>query len=380
MGWLADTTQSFVIPAKAGISQATGSHSPRSIIARPQEIPAFAGMTKIVGRTIGLLLAVLTFLSIPAAHATELTFAHLSDTHIDTKTITQTSRLVQHSQTFLKTAIKQIKDYNKAHIEHPVEFILITGDLVNRATDANYKALFTLLNTSQLPYVLTLGNHDPFYGAKGGKAKTLDAIHQNTDSTLWLAPLPKDHGYRSWVPIPGLRFVLLDGTVDTKSTAMGFFEAKQLDWLEAQLNDAKAKKESVVIALHYPPVEPFHSRSHQIHPPEAKRLNAILNTHTNVIGVLSGHYHTAKLQTRHGIVHVHSPSLMEYPNAFRIVTVDPQQGKMSLKWMPTTRTDLQALSKSKDRSPVLHLGKARDHGGTFQLRYKAPVQEAAISR
>jgi Icc protein len=307
------------------------------------------------------------------AMAAALTFAHLSDTHIDTQGVDTNSRLTQDSQALLTDALAQIKAYNQTHATDPVKFVLITGDCVNSPSDANYKALFTILNAAGLPYVLVLGNHDPYYAPHGTKADTLAALKKYANPKLWLAPLPATQGYRTWRPMPGLRFIIVDGTIDTSFVANGYLDAKQLDWLEAQLKEAESQHEAVVVTLHFPPVEPFHSDSHQINPPDAKRFNAIVQASPNVVAVLTGHYHTAKLQTRNGIVHVHSPALVEYPNAFRVLSIDPAAGLLKANWMPTTLTPLQTKSKGRDPSAPLHLGKDKDHSGVFQLRYAVTV-------
>ena len=80
------------------------------------------------------------------------------------------------------------------------------------------------------------------------------------------------------------------------------------------------------------------------------------------IAIFSGHYHAAKITKRGNILHVSSPALAGYPNAFRIVEVDNKHNKVIFKFefCETNLKDLQAKTKIMTFGGAIFYGKPKD--------------------
>ena len=72
--------------------------------------------------------------------------------------------------------------------------------------------------------------------------------------------------------------------------------------------------------MHNPLQEPFPSFHHRIL--NAQELQAVLDKYDMPIAIFTGHYHATKIYKNGNILHVSTPSLVTYPNAFRIITIN----------------------------------------------------------
>ena len=60
--------------------------------------------------------------------------------------------------------------------------------------------------------------------------------------------------------------------------------------------------------------------------------------------VFQGHYHIPKTEKLNNVLYISSPSLIQYPNAFRIISIDKiENGKILIK-LETIRTTLKEYS------------------------------------
>ena len=69
-----------------------------------------------------------------------------------------------------------------------------------------------------------------------------------------------------------------------------------------------AKDKTVFVTLHFPPLEPFSSKSHQIVEPDVTKLMTVLEGAPNVAAVFTGHYHSARIKTQNGIHYFSAPA------------------------------------------------------------------------
>lgn len=79
--------------------------------------------------------------------------------------------------------------------------------------------------------------------------------------------------------------------------------------------------------MHVPIIEPFPSESHRLQ--NAGEVQAVIEN-IKSYSCFSGHYHAAKIFQKGNVLYVDSPSLVSYPNAFRIVTVTNTRKRLSL--------------------------------------------------
>lgn len=154
----------------------------------------------------------------------------------------------------------------------PALFV-ITGDLVDRGTLAEYQALYELVERFPSPLDLVPGNHDDpnvFLEVFGG--------------TRFVA-----HGARTHfcVERADLTLVCLDSSVVASAT--GRLTDEQLNFVDEALS--RRPEVPAFLALHHPPVDlgmPFLDGMRLTNGDE---LVAILDRHKNVVRVLAGHVH-----------------------------------------------------------------------------------------
>jgi len=282
-----------------------------------------------------------------------LKIAQLSDVHFDTKTKSTTKRLYGESAKLLEDAISQINQLDN------LDLVVFSGDVVNRPDENDFIKFIQTANKLRYPWLSAPGNHD--IGAGGGLSKSKYALLLTSHNRTFNSTKP----YYSYVPKKGYVVIFLDGTNDVDITANGKFKEEQLKWLDNELRKYKSSK--AIIVQHFPVIEPFKSLTHKVL--NADEYLKVIDKHKNVVAVLSGHYHATRIQTRNNVVHVSSPALIEYPNAFRIITFKdyPQNIEINFKFMETGLKDLQSLSKSKSKSFLLSSGQANDQDATIIL-------------
>src|SRR3954452_15927845 len=114
--------------------------------------------------------------------------------------------------------------------------VLVSGDLSDNATDAEYEQVRDLLTPLHAPLYVLAGNHDDrralrrHFGVAGTDG---EPVQYSGD----LGPL---------------RLVLLD--TPRPGEAPGALDAERLDWLDAEL--AAAPKVPTLLAMHHPPLLP----------------------------------------------------------------------------------------------------------------------------
>ena len=89
---------------------------------------------------------------------------------------------------------------------------------------------------------------------------------------------------------------------------MGYYKSKTLDWLEVELNKYFDKK--IVILQHFPLIPPSKKESHYTF--KAEEYLELLNTHNNVLAVISGHFGVDKEIEQNGILHISTTSAPNY--------------------------------------------------------------------
>ncbi len=127
-----------------------------------------------------------------------------------------------------------IADINRHHGD--AELCLFTGDLADRGVPEAYDALRETLAGLQVPYLLTLGNHD------------------DRDNFLRAFPdAPRDeNGFVQTVVSTGAGDIILLDTHEP-GQASGSFCAKRQAWLKARLTETVGRP--VTIFMHHPPLD-----------------------------------------------------------------------------------------------------------------------------
>ena len=163
------------------------------------------------------------------------------------------------------------------------DLVVISGDLVDTPTAAEYAHLTTLLAPLQIPFAAIPGNHD--------------------DRALMRAALPEQQtaspgGALNLVRAIGpLDIVLLDSSVP--GHAHGELAADTLAWLDTGLAAAPARP--ALLFLHHPPFVTGIAHMDVQNLRNADALAAVLQRHDRVRLIAAGHVHRATLSLFAGI-------------------------------------------------------------------------------
>ncbi|RLA36821.1 MAG: 3',5'-cyclic-AMP phosphodiesterase [Gammaproteobacteria bacterium] len=167
------------------------------------------------------------------------------------------------------------------------DLLLLTGDLAEHGEAVAYARLSDDLESVERGVRVRAipGNHDD-------PARLAEAFHATGEARV----MALSHG--------GWQVLLLDSSIPGQSA--GHLDSNQLDWLDTRL--AKAPERHVLVVLHHPPLPITSPWLDAIALDNGAELNARLDRHANVRGVLFGHVHQAFEKRRRGVRYLATPS------------------------------------------------------------------------
>jgi len=234
-----------------------------------------------------------------------LLFAQLSDPHVSAP-----GRLVygrMETGRHLASAIARLDA-----VRPRPEFAIVTGDLVDFGTRAEYRELQRLLQASEVPIRLAIGNHDD-----------RDAFFSVFGSESYLDPAL---GFVSYaLEFDRFRVVTLD--THKPNEPYGELCPAQLAWLDAELG--RAIDTPTVVALHHPPFAVGIWWMDAIGLKDSDQLALVLNRHPQVVRLLCGHLHRPVQSTFAGRPATVAPSTAHQTaldltgDAFLTMTTEP---------------------------------------------------------
>jgi 3',5'-cyclic-AMP phosphodiesterase len=151
--------------------------------------------------------------------------------------------------------------------------VLLSGDLADNGTDAEYEQLRELLGPLQAPLYVLPGNHDD----RGALRRHFDLPGSGGDPVHYSADLGP------------MRLVVLDTTRPGEDP--GVLDAERLGWLDAEL--AAAPEAPTLLAMHHPPLVTGVPAWDEIGLPTADRraLGEVVERHRQVRRLVAGHVH-----------------------------------------------------------------------------------------
>jgi 3',5'-cyclic-AMP phosphodiesterase len=204
-----------------------------------------------------------------------ITLAHVSDLHIGQDRGDDGARAALRA--------RNVVDHLNA-MPGPIDAVLVTGDLADHGTAAEYRTVAEILGALRFPVLTCPGNHD-----RRGPYRTvlLGETGGNGDSGGDGEPVNRLHR------LPGLTVAMCDSTIPGRDD--GLLDDTTVAWLDAVLSENGA--EPALVCFHHPPVllhMPFVDRIRQF---GAERLADVLARHDNAVAVLCGHAHTGAAAT-----------------------------------------------------------------------------------
>lgn len=210
----------------------------------------------------------------------------------------------------LKSAIKTI---NK---EKDVSFVVFTGDNIDVANEADLYEFIQIANKLKLPYYVVIGNHDVYKNGGLSKVRYMEMLRENN---------PMFYRYRKPNYVfkkKGFVFIVTDGAKEVIPGAVGYYKADTMKWLAKQLE--KNKKKTVIIFQHFPLIMIKESESHRVY--NKDEYLKLIDKYDCVKSIIAGHIHTNGEIMRNGVYHITSPSLLNDPPSYKVITISTTKG------------------------------------------------------
>ena len=285
-----------------------------------------------------------------------LRFAQVSDVHFSTFEENTSYKLLKHSSELFQDVIFQI------NTSGPYDFVMFTGDLVNKPKKTELVKFLGLASHINCPYYAINGNHD--ISIDGALTKNEFRTLLNSHSLHMKAEKP----YYAFTPKKGYRVIGLDSIIDSRLTSNGEIYEEELKWLKEELDDHK--KDVIVLCTHVPIDEPYSSSNHKMN--NENEIKTLLENYTNPIIVLQGHYHCTKAIQKDNIIYITCPSLVTYPNSFRVININSDKNRtlVDVFLKETNLKELQKRSKLRLFGVESLYGSPTDRNTTFEIKKK----------
>ncbi|MFQ5937145.1 MAG: phosphodiesterase [Acidiferrobacterales bacterium] len=216
--------------------------------------------------------------------------AQISDFHVDLRVDTRVGVIDTHEQ--LQRAVAHVN-----RLRPTPEVVLITGDLTNDGTPAQYRLVKEALSELFIPYYVIPGNHDDRQGLY--------------DAFAEYGYLPPDAEFLQYViDDHAVRLLALDTLIPGEEG--GELCQTRLAWLHDRL--AEAPRAPTLIFMHHPPVATGLAVFDAMALRGADGLAAIIARHAQIEAIICGHVHRPLHLRWQGTVVSTAPSVsFQYP-------------------------------------------------------------------
>lgn len=288
------------------------------------------------------------------SNVSALRFVQLSDIHFLENGSNTTFKMIGESPRLLDDAVAQINEIKD------LDFVMITGDLIDKPFEKELRAVLPHVQKLNYPWYFAFGNHDRCVGGYLTSDVYLKMLREANPDFIF------DNPYYTFIPKKGYRVIVLDDTITSEITSQGYIDDKQLKWLKKELD--RAKKDTVLIFMHVPIIEPFASPNHRLK--NASQLMGLIESYKNPIGVFQGHYHATRVVQHDNVLYVSTPALVSYPDAFRLITVQNYKDKtvFELKWYETREKTIQKMAKLLVIASSIYTGEENERNGIYEIK------------
>ena len=283
-----------------------------------------------------------------------LRFVQVSDSHFSTFEENTSYKFLKKSKELLEDVIFQI------NTSGPYDFVMFTGDLVNKPKKEELVRFLGVASKIAYPWYAINGNHDISIDGPLTKSEFCKLLNSHNKY------MSTEKIYYAFSPKRGFRVVCLDSIIDYKLTSNGENSKEQLSWLKKELDSHK--KDVVVLCTHVPVDEPYSSPDHKMN--NESEIKELLKHYTNPIVVLQGHYHCTKINQKDNVIYVSTPSLVTYPNAFRVININSNKNRtlVDVFLKETGLKDIQKRSKLRLLGIETLYGSDSDRNVTIEIK------------
>ena len=269
-------------------------------------------------------------------------FAHITDTHVTFSGKNGTA-LKEESFNIFRDVIGQVNDMPD------IDFILFGGDNINNTDpDAkDFNEFMNIMSTVKVPYFAQFGNREVSPIPPGVALSKSQYAEKMKGCGL-------DAGRYAWSvsPVPGLRILGLDTTIEGHDN--GEISNEELNWIKEEIE--KYPNDMIVTLSHHLFLPTWGSRDM----PKWKKkyllknyqeVNDVFDAAPQVKACLMGHHHVSKIQTINGLHYIASPATVQYPHAFRTITIIDDAARLEFHQIRDQRIielGKQNLSTSKN--------------------------------
>lgn len=282
-----------------------------------------------------------------------LKFAQISDVHLATDEQNTSYKMLENSCELLRDVVKQV------NLIPGLDFIMFTGDMINLPKSSQILEFSSIAKHINAPWYVTIGNHDVDFDGKFTKKDLLKAIASHN------LHFNESKPYYSFKK-KGFKIIAIDTMIDSRVTANGEIPKEQLEWMDKEVKETP-EKDVIVIFSHVPVVEPYSSEHHRLL--NTQEVLKHLYSYNRPIVWLSGHYHSTKVIQDGKLLFISSPSLVSYPNAFRVVNINSQKDKVlvDLYFKETALKEVQSRAKIRVIFSGILEGEEKDRTGSYEL-------------
>lgn len=285
-----------------------------------------------------------------------LRLAQVSDVHFSTFEENTSYKFLKKSPELLDDAIFQI------NTSGPYDFVMFTGDLVNKPKSNELVKFLSHASRINCPWYAINGNHDIAIDGPLTKEEFRKILNGHNRHMC------NQNLYYAFTPKKGFRVICLDSIIDYKLTSNGEIGEKQMKWLKEELDDHK--KDVIVLCTHVPIDEPYSSSNHKM--VNENEIKTLLNSYSNPIIVLQGHYHCVRAKQKDNIIYITSPSLVTFPNAFRVININSNKNRtmVDVFLKETNLKDIQSRSRLRLLGVSSLYGEECDRNTSFEIKKK----------
>jgi len=247
-----------------------------------------------------LIIFAMLILSVSQAFAENIKFIQVTDVHLNNNN--------EYSKNVLKSAVEDINN------QPGIAFVVFTGDNIGSPREDNLRAFLKIVSKLNVPYYIVLGNHDVYKSNGLSKVRYFELVKTHK---LFFPQRKPNYKFSK----NGFVFLLVDGAKEVIPGSVGYYRKDTLDWVEKELR--KNKRKDVVIFQHFPVEYPEDSESsiktHKTY--KVEEYQAMLEKHTNVLAVISGHFHVNSENMKNGVYHITTPALLMLPHSYKVIDI-----------------------------------------------------------